>query len=254
MKRLYLTLCFVSLSLMLSAQSVRVMSMNIKEGGLRALYAVSPYAAVINEYHPDFVCLQEVDCRTTRNGGRDFLGELAVQTGMFPYFCQSIEYRGGGFGVAVLSRYPFYKARKQLSKINGAREDRATGWVYVMLPGGKRIRVASTHLALESDDITVQNIAQVNACIFEDKDTPTLLIGDFNSTPDSGPMDYARIKWQEIGAGSGFTIPSDNPNRQLDYVMGYPKKKWRCLSYEIVAKPALSDHCFIVADVEYYEE
>ncbi len=256
MKRLIWALCLLFLTLSLAAQgvvSVRVMSMNIKEGGQKALYQVKPYADVINEYRPDFVCLQEVDYRTTRNGGKDFLGELAEQTGMFPYFCQSFAYRGGGFGVAVLSKYPFYKARKQVAKISGAREDRATGWVYVMLPGGKRIRVASTHLALESDDITTQNIAQVNASIFEDKDTPTLLIGDFNCTPASGPMDYARIRWQEIGAGSGFTIPSDKPNRQLDYVMGYPKKKWRAVSYEIVPKPNLSDHCFIVADVEYEE-
>lgn len=253
MKRMFLTICFISLSLELSAQSVRVMSMNIKEGGKPALHRVAPYAEVINEYKPDFVCLQEVDHRTLRNGGKDFLGELAEKTGMFPYFCQSIVYQGGGFGVAILSRYPFYKAQKQIAKIDGAREDRATGWVYVMLPNGKKIRVASTHLALESESITSKNIALLNASIFEDKETPTLLIGDFNCTPDSGPLEYAKIKWQEIGAGSGFTIPSDKPTRQLDYVMGYPKNKWRSKSYNIIAKPNLSDHCFIVADVEYEE-
>lgn len=253
MKRILTILCFVFLSCSLNAQEVRVMSMNIKEGGKLALYRVEPYAEVIKEQHPDFVCLQEVDHRTTRNGNKDFLGELAQLTGMFPYFCQSFSYQGGGFGVAILSKYPFYKVQKQVASINGAKEDRATGWVYVMLPNGKKIRVASTHLALESNDVTTQNIAQINLKIFEDKDTPTLLVGDFNSTPESGPIEYAKIKWQEIGAGSGFTIPAENPNRQLDYVMGYPKNKWECLSYEILALPKLSDHCFIVADVKYEE-
>ena len=253
MKRILTIICLISLTFSLNAQEVRVMSMNIREGGERASHKAQPYADVINEQRPDFVCLQEVDHYTRRNGGQDFLGELAQLTGMFPYFCQSISYQGGGFGVAILSKYPFYKVQKQLAVIKGTREDRATGWVYVMLPNGKKIRVASTHLALESADITTQNIALVNAKIFEDKETPTLLIGDFNSTPESGPIDSARIKWQEIGAGSGYTIPSEKPAKQLDYVMGFPKGKWSCSSYKILALPKLSDHCFIVADVKYEE-
>ena len=250
-KKIIMALCLLTMTLQLSAQSVRVMSMNIKESGKYAKYKIEPYADVIKEYNPDFVCLQEIDYRTIRNGGKDFLGELAKLTGMFPYFCQSFSYQGGGFGVAILSKYPFYKAQKVIAKIDGARENRATGWVYVLLPSGESIRVASTHLALESADITTQNLAQINSKIFEDKQTPTLLIGDFNSTPESGPIEYAKIKWQEIGPRNGFTIPADNPNRQLDYIMGYPKKKWSYASYEIVAKPELSDHCFIVADVKY---
>lgn len=230
---------------------VNVMSMNIKAGEY-ALYRTDGYAELINARHPDFVCLQEVDYRTLRCGLQDFLGKLAEQTGMFPYFCQSISYQGGGFGVAILSRYPFFKAAKIVSKIEGAREARATGWVYVQLPDGNIIRVASTHLALESSQITIRNIADINANILKDTSVPTLLIGDFNATPDSDAIKYCKIKWQEIGAGAGFTIPSDNPNRQLDYIMGYPKK-WTALRYEILRHPELSDHCFVSAEVSYEE-
>ena len=229
--------------------SLRVMSMNIKEGASYASNESKPYADLIMEYDPDFVCLQEVDYKTIRNGKRDWLNEVAKQCGMFPYYCKSFSYQGGGFGTAILSKYPFFKAFKTVFSAAGTREDRASGWVYVLLPSGMTVRVATTHLALETADITTKHIASVNSAIFaDDTTTPTLLVGDFNATPDSDPIKYAKIKWQEIAPGQGFTIPSSGPNRQLDYVMGYPKN-WTYSKYEIIAHPELSDHCFIVADV-----
>lgn len=258
MKSVILNITALLLSLTASVQvlcgqeiSLRVMSMNIKEGAAYCGHKAQPYADLINEFKPDVVALQEVDWKTLRNGGVDWLNEVAMLTGMFPYYSQSFSYQGGGFGNALLTRLPFYKAEKILSTIEGARETRSTGWVYLILPSGTSVRVATTHLALESSEITTRNIADVNKKIFASDDlTPTLLIGDFNATDDSDAIAYARIKWQEIGAGTGPTIPSSGPTKKLDYVMGYPKN-WSYTKYEILAHPELSDHCFILADVVY---
>lgn len=94
--KIYALLLLFSLTQNMYAQekiSVRVMSMNIKEGGSCAGHLSAPFAKLISEYKPDFVCLQEVDYKTVRNGKRDFINELAVETGMFPYYCQSFSYR-----------------------------------------------------------------------------------------------------------------------------------------------------------------
>lgn len=232
------------------ALQLRVMSMNIKEGASLVSHETAPYAVLIRQCDPDVVCLQEVDHKTRRNGGKDWINALAIETGMFPFYCKSFDYQGGGYGVALLSKYPFFAARKIVSVISGAREPRATGWISLQLPSGAVVRVASTHLALESQEITVKNIADVNKHLLEDRLTPTLLVGDFNANADSEPIAYARLNWQEIGRGSGFTIPASSPNRQLDYVMGHPRS-WQAVSYEIIARPDLSDHCFILADVRY---
>ena len=92
--------------------SLRVMTMNVKEGAKYASYASEPYAELIRQYSPDVVAFQEVHNRTSLNGVKDWLSEVAIQTGMMPYFCKSISYMGGDFGVGILSRYPFYKAEK----------------------------------------------------------------------------------------------------------------------------------------------
>ncbi len=243
---------FLLMAGMAAAQeiSLRVMSMNIRMGGEYADYKSAPFSELIREFDPDIVCCQEVDYKSARNGGYDWLGNVAMETGMFPYYA-SRPYGSGEFGVAILSRYPFFKAEKIISEIEGENEDRPTGWIYINLPDGNTVRVASVHLALQSSQNTTRHIADINSSLFaEDEATPCLLVGDFNADEGSGPIDYATMKrWQDIGKGTGKTIPADKPTRRLDYVMGYPKGKWSSTDYKVISRPDLSDHCFIVADV-----
>lgn len=237
--------------LSLRGQSFRILSMNMKEGGQYAGYKAAPYAAFIKEYDPDFVCLQEVDMRTIRSKKTDILDSLALQTGMFPFFCKSFDYQEGGFGVAILSKYPFYRVEKTVVTLDGAREPRGTAWVYVQLPDGSNVRVGSVHLAVESNDLAIKQWADVSKKVLLEKDIPTILAGDFNCPPDGATISYVSIKWQEIARGSGPTIPSTGPTTQLDYMMGYPKGGWKWRNYKIIPRSDLSDHCFIVADLSY---
>ena len=231
--------------------SLRVMSMNIRQGGEYAGNKSEPYSEFINKYNPDVVALQEVDYKTTRNGKRDWLNEVAMQTGMFPYYCKSITYQGGAFGTALLSKYPFYKCEKTIFSHKDTREDRSTGWIYVQLPDGVSVRVGVVHLSLETSQLTIQHFASINKAFFaEDTTTPALMIGDYNATTTSDPINYVKNKWQDVIPDLGFTIPATGPTSQLDYVMGYPKGAWKCIKHEVVARADMSDHCFIVADVQ----
>ena len=225
--------------------------MNIRQGGEYAGNKSEPYSELINKYNPDVVALQEVDYKTTRNGKRDWLNEVAMQTGMFPYFCKSITYQGGAFGTALLSKYPFYKCEKTVFSHKDTREDRATGWIYVQLPSGESIRVGVVHLSLESSQMTIQHFASVNKAFFaEDTTTPALMIGDYNATMGSDAINYVKNKWQDVIPDLGYTIPTSGPTSQLDYVMGYPKGAWKSTMHEVIARTDMSDHCFIVADVQ----
>ena len=103
-------LILLLMSTTFSAQNLalRVMSMNIKEGGKPADFSAAAYAGCIREHNPDIVVFQEMDNFTTRNGKKDLLSELAVQLGMFPYYGKAFTYATGDFGNAILSKYPFY--------------------------------------------------------------------------------------------------------------------------------------------------
>ena len=256
MKRLALIIAslFLAFASDLHAQktvTLRVMSMNIRQGGEYAGNKSEPYSELINKYKPDVVALQEVDYKTTRNGNRDWLNEVAMQTGMFPYFCKSIAYQGGGFGTALLSKYPFFKCEKTVFSHKDTREDRATGWIYEQLPCGETVRVGVVHLSLETSQMTIQHFATVNKAFFaEDTTTPALMIGDYNAANGSDAINYVKNKWQDVIPDLGFTIPATGPTTQLDYVMGFPKGAWTCISHEVIARSDMSDHCFIVADVQ----
>ena len=63
-------------------------------------------AEIINSLEPDLVALQEVDNKTTRAKGLDLTAELSKRTGMKGLFGKAMDYAGGGYGEAVLSRYP----------------------------------------------------------------------------------------------------------------------------------------------------
>lgn len=248
-----LLIIWVVLSPALLAQnlSLRVISMNMKEGGKPANFNADTYSDFIRQYNPDVVVFQEMDNFTTRNGNKDLLSEMAVKLGMFPYFGKAFTYAGGDFGNAILSKYPFYNARTITAKPTGASEMRACSWIDLLLPDKRKVRVAVTHLDVASDDqVRISMLATINTNMLANNELPTLLIGDFNATPESDTMNYAKFRWQDIGEGTGNTISSTNPTKRIDYVMGYPKT-WIKKGYEIVCNPGLSDHCFIVADVEH---
>lgn len=241
----------ISPAFMAQNLSLRVMSMNMKEGGKPANYDADVYSDFIRQYNPDVVVFQEMDNFTTRNGNKDLLSEMAVKLGMFPYFGKSFSYGGGDFGNAILSKYPFYNARTITANPSGSIEMRSCSWIDILMPDKRKVRVAVTHLDVSSDEqVRISTLAIINTNMLTNNELPTLLIGDFNVTPDSDTMNYAKFRWQDIGEGTGNTLTSTSPTKRIDYVMGYPKT-WIRKSYETVCNPGLSDHCFIVADVEH---
>src|SRR5690606_19323439 len=99
---------------------VKVMSYNIHIGNppskptdFRDLVSI---AKAINLNKHDLVALLKVDNKTNRSGSTvDQAQELARLTGMYVFYTKAIDYQGGEFGDAVLSRFPIIeKVRYEL--------------------------------------------------------------------------------------------------------------------------------------------
>src|SRR6476646_3876876 len=121
--RLSLNLCLIGL-LVLSAwpvqslsfhkgaasKSLRIMTYNIHVGvGMDKKLDLQRIADVINHEHPDLVGLQEVDRGVKRTEGLDEIAELARMTRMEFAFAHNLDYQGGQYGVAILSRFAIEK-------------------------------------------------------------------------------------------------------------------------------------------------
>ena len=57
----------------------------------------------LQQLRPDVIALQELDKNTTWHQ-TDQLQELADRTGMRPYYCKTISYRGGDYGIGILCK------------------------------------------------------------------------------------------------------------------------------------------------------
>jgi len=109
-----------------SPARVAVLTYNIYHGedanGGSNLDAV---AGIIKSLEPDLVALQEVDNKTARAKGLDLTAELSRRTGMHGVFGKAMDYDGGGYGEAVLSRYPVIETKNNPLPHSAKAEPRA---------------------------------------------------------------------------------------------------------------------------------
>ena len=162
--------------------NLRVASYNIRHGHDVEL-DMSLIAADILSVDADVVGLQEVDVGTSRVHGRDTLVELAAAAGFAHYaFCRAIDFAGGEYGTAILSRYPIRSFAVIPLPCEGANEMRSVSHA-ILDVHGERVDFFNTHLSVESAALRTPQFAYLAALGAECPDF--ILTGDFN-TADLG--------------------------------------------------------------------
>ncbi len=228
---------------------LKVMSFNVRMSGELTLYSVEPFANLIRQYNPDVIALQEIDYKVARSNNKDFAAELGAALGMFPVFGKAINSGSGEYGVAVLSKYPFTAVRTEtLPKPEGTKEQRAVLITEIRYPSGQLLRFASTHLDHSTDAVRSAMVNALNAYLLKG-DMPTVLGGDFNAKPAENAIATGMQQWKRICTDDP-TFPN-NPTSKIDYLFGYPKASCKVISYEVIRLTNISDHCPIVAEIEF---
>ena len=244
----------------LHAQALKVMTYNIHHANppsheKDSLIDLAAIARVIDSVKPDLVALQELDVNNARSGVKVNEAQvLAEKTNMHYYFAQAIPYRGGGYGVAVLSRWPIldtiHVVVPMAPGVQG--ETRALAVVRVKTTAGKTLLFASTHLdqhrAAESRLLQAHTIAEAVKS-FKD---PLILCGDMNDYPESETLKVLDSVLTRSCQGSScpLTIPVNPPRRTIDYILFTPAARFEARSVKAVAETYASDHLPVVAELQ----
>ena len=237
-----------------SAQSdatvrLRVLAYNIHHGaGNDEVLDLQRIADLIKSLDPDLVALQEIDNRTERTGGVNQAARLGQLTGLGSVFGTFMDYRGGQYGMAVLSKLPFVNPTSHL--LPPGPEPRTSLAIDVLLPNGGEIVFAGIHFYRTES----QRMAQARRLlrVLEDEPVPVILAGDFNSTPGSQVMDLIAESFAVPDKGDDhFTFRSDDPTREIDFIVFRPAERFTLIESRVIDAPLASDHRPVLLVVEF---
>lgn len=238
-----------------STTSLKILSYNIHHGrGQDDQVNLARIAEVIKASRPDVVALQEVDDRTRRTNlirQTEVLARLVEMDGLFVH---QIDFEGGRYGQAILSRFPM--ANLQLHWLPGTpdRERRMAGAVTISL-GSRDLLFVTTHLHHANDSIRKSQAEQLNQ-IFASGDAANhavVLAGDLNAMPESETLQILGKRWESATAGrsDSLTFPASGPNRQLDYVLYRSRTKVELIMATVVDEPIASDHRPLLVELAF---
>lgn len=240
-----------------SSKIVRILSFNILHGATtKGDFNLDAIAKVIIDADPDFVALQEVDFKTNRAKKYDLVTELGWRVKMAPIFAKAMDYDSGEYGEGVLSKYTFLQSRNVALPYTPGNEPRAALEIITVIPSGDTIAFVGTHLDhLKDEKDRVAQAKKINQ-VFSLNKYPTILAGDLNAIPGSTPINILEEIWSSSydKKKPKPTFPSDNPTKKIDYVMFYPKYRWRVLETEVIQDSIASDHCAYVVSIELLVE
>jgi endonuclease/exonuclease/phosphatase family metal-dependent hydrolase len=244
-----------------------VLTWNIHHGeGLDKKVDADRIAKVILSAKPDVVALQEIDRGVERTGKIDLITKLADLTDMTYAFGKTIDYQGGDYGNAFLTRFPILEERNLHYTLVQPGEPR--GLLQLILNvRGEEIVVASTHLESRSDDSArMSSVGELRTLLRGYSPRPVIVCGDFNDLPESRSItelkkDYIDT-WALVNRGEGFTFPSDAPRKRIDYILVLNNSKSDSASAAVQLRPlsarvlpsSASDHLPLLVEFELRTE
>lgn len=241
------------------AASIKVMSYNIHHANPPSkpdVIDLDAIVRVIEAQDPDLVALQEVDVNTERSGEGNQAEMIAEKLNMYAYFGKALDYEGGEYGNAILSKFPLSEeTTHNLPNAPGDNtERRVMAAAKLKIPNGPELLFGSIHLDYKRD--SPSRITQLEEIIeiSEKEDLPMILAGDFNDSPGSETIDLLKSKFTLSCRNCPPTIPVNEPNRAIDFIaFKHQENKFKAKSHEVVNETYASDHLPVVAVIDVLE-
>jgi endonuclease/exonuclease/phosphatase family metal-dependent hydrolase len=234
-------------------RTLRVMTYNIHVGvGMDKKLNLQRIADVINAARPDLVGLQEVDRGVKRTEGKDEIVELAAMTKMEYAFAPNLDYQGGKYGVAILSRLPIKSTEHRM--FENKRESERRGMLRVEVEvDRRRIHFVTTHLDYQFEDGRLFETEQLLKFL-DGVAGPAIVVADLNDIPTGSAYKLMSTKFDDAwvtsrAAGDGFSYPADKPVKRIDHIFYLKGDRIRAKKSWVIETLA-SDHIPVMAELE----
>jgi endonuclease/exonuclease/phosphatase family metal-dependent hydrolase len=232
--------------------TLRVMAYNVHHcGGMDGVVDVERIANIIKASNADLVALQEVDKDVPRSGNVDQAAELGRLTGMYARFGKAIDYAGGEYGQAILSRWPIDEFEVVMLPSEPDREQRIA-LAATIRGDGKRpeILFVGAHLDHQGEQLRLPQMEALLQFLRDSRIKEQFVCGDMNAQPTSQTMQMAFEYLTDTTGDDALTLPAPNPNRKIDYIMFPKTQQWRVVHTEVLDEPVASDHRPVLAVLE----
>ena len=204
-------------------------------------------AALIRSTDADLVALQEIDSVTARTGQVDQAAQLGRLTGMQPHFGRFMAYDGGAYGMALLSAWEVTDVTNH--RLPEGTEPRSALAATVVTPNGRALRFVGIHF-YETPEERLAQATTLEALLDGQAFLPTVLAGDFNSTPESPVMTHLAERWHIVEKGDDrLTFSSFDPVREIDFVLVQPRERFEVIGEQLLDEPVASDHRPVLVDL-----
>lgn len=243
----------------------RIMTYNVHRCvGTDRRLDVERIAAVIAEFQPDVVALQELDVGRARTRGVDQAHAIAELLEMTFHFNAAMKVEEALYGDAILTLRPERLVKAgPLPTIAGVPglEPRGALWLAVDFDGVE-VNILNTHLGLVPREQRLQAKALTGRQWLSDPRCldPVILVGDFNATSITRPYQKFLTKLSDgqrhVGLGRAVpTFPSTFPVLRIDHVFCSPRIRVTKVQTAMfpLARVA-SDHLPLVVDFEIQSE
>lgn len=231
-------------------RSLRILTYNIHHGaGIDGKLDLERIAGVLSRSGADLIALQEVDRNVKRTDQVDQLQVLARLTGMHSAFAKFMNYGGGEYGLAILSRYPMMNTRT-IHLPPGKAEPRSALAVRVEHPDLGPITFVCLHLDWLDNDTERYAQAQALMATLDDVGDTVILAGDFNDQPGSRTIRLMKQSFTDASKPehAPWTFPSPKPEREIDFVMYRSAHRIRGFSH-VLDEHVASDHRPVLAEL-----
>lgn len=237
--------------------SLRIVSYNIHHAAPPSRPGTVDVDAIINlfkKYTADIIALQEVDVNTRRSGNINEAKMIADGLGMYFFFAKAIDYDGGHYGVAILSRMPLRDTQIIVLPIDSTLkgEQRVLAVAMLRLTEQRSVIIGCTHLDHQKDARNRELQMEAIKNFARNTSHPFLLAGDFNAETKSDLIHSLDQVFQRSCGDCPPTFPAAFPVRTIDFIAFKKSGKIKVLTHQVIPEAYASDHLPVRAIIQFY--